>query len=424
MTTDRLLSPEDVGEAAAWFARSYTGWTWPELLRALRAVLPPDIARDAGQALLEQCPAEPRRPAQAVLTALRPWTAPSHDRTRVVTVQEPARSPALADGLPALYTVVDLARWLDVTVPELEWFADHGGWLRQADPRLRHYQQWTRHKRDGVRLIEAPKPRLRETQRRILHHLLSRIPVHRAARGFAPGSSPATFALPHAGAPTVLRADLRHCFESITVARVTDVFRLVGYPPAVARTLADLCTTATPADALGTVPRPHAAYLRGRHLPQGAPTSPHLSNLVMRSLDRRLQGYAAANDLQYTRYGDDLALSGHNMDADKALWVLLRVIASEGFTVHSGKVRIMREHQQQILAGLVVNDRPRVPRREYDAVRALLHNARRYGAASQNRSGHPDFRAHVLGLIAWIGASDPGRRARLLQMAADVEWQS
>lgn len=144
----------------------------------------------------------------------------------------------------------------------------------------------------------------------------------------------------------------------------------------------------------------------------------------MRSLDRRLHGFAAANGLAYTRYGDDLALSGDAMDADRALWVVLNVIASEGFSVHAGKLRIMQRHQRQALTGLVVNDHPRVSRTDYDNLRALLHNARRKGASSQNHSGHPDFRAHVFGLIAWVGASDPIRRERLLRMADDVDWTS
>ena len=112
------------------------------------------------------------------------------------------------------------------------------------------------------------------------------------------------------------------------------------------------------------------------------------------------------------------------MNAGRALWVVLKVIASEGFTVHAGKVRVMRAHQRQTLAGLVVNDRPRVSRAEYDNLRALVHNARRSGASSQNRAGHPDFRAHVLGLIAWVGASDPARRERLMRMADEVDWAS
>lgn len=418
--TERHLSADEVNDAAAWFSRTYTGWTWPELLCALESVLPVTIARGALPTLLTLSPVEPRHPAEALRRAVKKWTQPPAKPT-TVPISVPPRN-TIVDSLPPLYSVSEVAQWLDLTVGELEWFADHGGWLRTAPARLRHYRVWTREKRDGVRVIEAPKPRLREAQRRLLRLLISRIPAHPTAKGFIPGSSTADFARPHSGKATVLRADLRHCFESITAPRTADVFRRAGYPPAIARMLADLCTTTTPADQLADVPAEHATYLRGRHLPQGAPTSPHLSNLVMRSLDRRLDGYARANGLAYSRYGDDLALSGDAMDADRALWVVLKVIASEGFTVHSGKVRIMREHQRQTLAGLVVNDRPRVSRGDYDNLRALLHNAGRHGASSQNHSGHPDFRAHVLGLIAWVGASDPARRERLLQMADDIEW--
>lgn len=420
--TERRLTADEAGDAAAWFSRTYTGWTWPELRRALDSVLPSDISREALPALFQWHRVEPRHPAAALRRVLARWTVPPAPRP--LSVAEPVDPGTITEGLPALYAVADLARWLDLTVGELEWFADHGGWLRTAAPRLRHYRVWARAKRDGVRVIEAPKPRMREVQRQLLRLLVSRIPAHPAATGFLPGSSTVDFARPHAGKATVLRADLRHCFESITAPRVTDVFRREGYPPAIARLLAEVCTTATPVDHLTGVPAEHAAYLRGRHLPQGAPTSPHLSNLVMRSLDRRLHGYAAANGLTYTRYGDDLALSGDRMDAGRALWVVLKVIASEGFTVHAGKVRVMRAHQRQTLAGLVVNERPRVSRAEYDALRALLHNARRRGASSQNHAGHPDFRAHVLGLIAWVGASDPDRRERLLRTADEVDWAS
>lgn len=132
----------------------------------------------------------------------------------------------------------------------------------------------------------------------------------------------------------------------------------------------------------------------------------------------------AATVSGYTRYGDDLAISGDAIDADRVLWTVLRIVDAERFTVHPDKVRIMHSHQRQRLAGLVVNDRPQVARSEYDNLRALLHNARRHGAASQNRADHPDFRAHVYGLIAWVGATGEARRRRLLDLAATVDWET
>ncbi|NDK91050.1 RNA-directed DNA polymerase [Gordonia desulfuricans] len=417
------LPAGEVAAAAAEFSRILTAWTRSEIVRAVIAVLPYDVAAEAGNRLFERTPHEPRHPAAAFVAALQPWTLPT-PVTRTWDLTEPVRADGLPAGLPDLHDVEQFAYWLDFTVPELEWFADRGGWLRTARPPLRHYRIWRRAKRDGVRVIEAPKPRMRETQRRLLRRLVERIPAHPAARGFVPGGSTAAFAWPHTDRPSVLRVDLRHCFETVTTARVRRVFADVGYPPAIARLLAEICTTATPVDELTDIDHTHASLLRYRHLPQGAPTSPHLANLVMRSLDRRLDGYARHNGLRYTRYGDDLALSGDDFDADRALWVVLQVVGDEGFLVHPGKVRIMHRHQQQRLAGLVVNDRPQVARADYDNLRALLHNAIRDGAQAQNRDAHPDFRAHVYGLIAWIGSTGTLRRDRLLEMAARVDWDS
>ncbi|SIR79992.1 reverse transcriptase family protein [Williamsia sterculiae] len=418
-----VLTVAEAAEAAADFSRGYGGWTWPEVLRAAGAVLPEGIAEDAVERLFAANPREPRHPAQAFTEALQPWTLPTPAPPRVIELSDPVPVGPMPYGLPDLYDVELLAQWFGLTVGELEWFADRGRWLRNARPPLRHYRIWRRHKRDGVRVIEAPKPWMRETQRRLLRRVVERMPAHPAARGFVAGSSTAAFAWPHTDRPTVVRVDLRHCFESITVGRVRRVFADIGgYRAPIARVLADLCTTATPVDELTGVEYGHAALLRDRHLPQGAPTSPHLANLVMRSLDRRLAGYARRNGLRYTRYGDDLAVSGDGIDADRVLWVVMRIVAAEGFVVHPEKVRIMHRHQRQQLAGLVVNDRPQVARDDYDNLRALLHNAIRDGAATQNRDGHDDFRAHVYGLIAWVGATSPARRQRLLEMARQVDW--
>uniref|UniRef100_UPI003D8AA135 reverse transcriptase family protein n=1 Tax=Gordonia sp. B7-2 TaxID=3420932 RepID=UPI003D8AA135 len=380
-----------------------------------------DAGRHASRASRRRCCTfRSSRPA-LIREALRRWQQPEH-RGHPIDLPGPAPIDSLPYELPVLTGVDDVAAWLALTPAEVDWFADRGSWLTTARPALRHYRVSHREKRTGTRIIEAPKPMLRETQRRILRRLVQRIPAHPAARGFVSGGSTAAFAWAHSDRPVVLRADLRHCFESITVSRVRHVFAQAGYPAGVARVLAELCTTTTPPDQLIDVDPAHAGLLRRRHLPQGAPTSPHLANLALLRLDQRLDGYARRNQLRYTRYGDDLAVSGDAMDADRALWTLLRIVEDCGFVVHPEKVRIMPAHQRQRLAGLVVNDRPQVSREDYDRLRALLHNAARHGPESQNHSAHPDFRAHVYGLIAWVGATSETRRRRLLDMADHVHW--
>ena len=106
---------------------------------------------------------------------------------------------------------------------------------------------------------------------------------------------------------------------------------------------------------------------------------------------------------------------------------IVRVAAiaiEEGFRVRYRKTRVMRSGQRQSLTGLVLNERANVSRRAFDDLRALLHNAARFGPASQNRAGHPDFRAHLSGRIAWIASTHPVRGARLARLFEQIDWSS
>lgn len=325
--------------------------------------------------------------------------------------------------VPRYETTGQLARSLDLTISEIEWFADLQGRLRTAPFPLQHYRSARLDKRQGIRLLEVPKPRLREIQRKILRRILDRIPAHPAAHGFAKARSPRTFAMPHSERDVVISVDLRRFFPSIGFDRVVAIFEAVGYPRTVAANLAALCTTVTPARELVGVDRPTAARLRATHLPQGAPTSPALANLAARQLDIRATGLARSVGVRYSRYADDLAFSGGpDLDVDRLLWLITQIAHDEGFTIHPDKTRVRRAHQRQQLTGLVVNSWPAVPREEYDTLRALLHNCIASGPAEQNRHRHNDFRAHVYGRIARIGETNEMRRAKLLSMASRVNW--
>ncbi|OZC79358.1 RNA-dependent DNA polymerase [Rhodococcus sp. 06-462-5] len=325
--------------------------------------------------------------------------------------------------VPRYETTGQLARSLDLTISEIEWFADLQGRLRTAPFPLQHYRSARLDKRQGIRLLEVPKPRLREIQRKILRRILDRIPAHPAAHGFRTARSPRTFAMPHSERDVVISVDLRRFFPSIGFDRVVAIFEAVGYPRKVAANLAALCTTVTPAAELVGVDRPTAARLRATHLPQGAPTSPALANLAARQLDIRAAGLARSVGARYSRYADDLAFSGGaDIDVDRLLWLISQIAHDEGFTIHPDKTRIRRAHQRQQLTGLVVNAWPAVPREEYDNLRALLHNCISTGPAEQNLHDHNDFRAHVYGRIARIGETNETRRAKLLSMASRVNW--
>jgi hypothetical protein len=278
-----------------------------------------------------------------------------------------------------------------------------------------------------------PRPRLKALQRRVLHGLLDHLPAHEAAHGYRPGCSIATFAAPHCGKAVVLRFDLRQFFPSVRRSRVFRLFTTTGYPREVARLLTGLCTNAVPDDAWPLDPATGLPVLtwaerhryRSAHLPQGAPTSPALANLAAFGLDRRLHALAATLGADYTRYADDLAFSGDARLARAARRFQVAVATAaleEGFEVNTRKTRLMRRGVRQQLVGLVVNAHPNPPREAYDRLKAILHNCRRHGPAGQNRDGHADFRAHLLGRIAQVAALNPARGRRLQEAFAAIAW--
>ena len=331
---------------------------------------------------------------------------------------------------------VALARLLDVDQGELAWFADLRGLERAATGPLAHYRWRAVAHGGGVRLLAAPKPRLKEIQRRLLRHVLAPIPVHDAAHGCVPGRSVRTAAAPHAGAGVVLALDLEAFFTSIPAARVQGLLQwTAGLTEPVARTVTGLVTTVLPAQLWRRIPAPlepgpldRHHRLRGLlaapHLPQGAPTSPALANLVCFRLDRRLAALAASFGATYTRYVDDLTFSGAAGLRARRLAERVRLIAAdEGFRVNEAKTRTATSARRQAVVGVVVNQRPTLPRPERDALRALLHNCATHGWASQTRGRDPaTFRDHVMGRVAWAGSVDPVLGARLRALADRIDW--
>ena len=353
------------------------------------------------------------------------------DRLRVVHYATPA--PEMAESpwrVPPLATTRELATWIGFDLDALEVLADRRGFSRgSADQRARHYRYaWIPKASGGHRLVEAPKWRLRTAQRRILDGILDHIPPHEAVHGFRQGRSVVTFAQQHVGRAVVLRVDLQAFFASVFAARVIGILGTAGYPEEVACTLAALCTHRTPADVLAAAPVRDPidlARLRAPHLPQGAPTSGALANLAAYRLDVRVAGLARKLGATYSRYADDLVLSGDRELARAAPTLVARLAAiatEEGFSLNFRKTRVMTQSARQRITGIVVNEKLAAPRAEIERLRATLHNCRRHGPATQNRDNHADFRAHLRGRVAWVSSLDPIKGARLQAMLDQVTW--
>jgi RNA-directed DNA polymerase len=163
------------------------------------------------------------------------------------------------------------------------------------------------------------------------------------------------------------------------------------------------------------------------HLPQGAPTSPALANLVAFRLDRRLAGLAASAGLRYSGYADDLTFSGAR-SFRRRLTPFTELVASivhdEGFALNLDKSMVRPSSARQSVCGIVVNVHPNVAREEYDELKAILHNVANHGAAAQNRAGVADFAAHLRGRVSWVASLNPVRGEKLRRRFEAVDWDS
>jgi RNA-directed DNA polymerase len=363
----------------------------------------------------------------------------SHPAFRPVTFSvEYQDAPEMrpADGrprewrVPPITTVGELAAWLNLPVNELLWFADSRNLERLAARNVCHYKRhWVPKRDETFRLIESPKQRLKAIQRAILRDIIGRIPSHDACHGFKPNRSILTFARPHVRKAVVLKMDIKDFFPTFSFARAQNLFLTAGYPENVARPLAGLCTTICPREMFRDLPSAQqkaarALFLR-KHLAQGSPTSPILANLCAFNLDCRFAGLAKAAGAAYTRYADDIVFSGGEDFARGVHRFLVHAMAvalEEGFTVHARKTRVMRQGVSQRAAGVVLNEKPNVRRVEFDLLKATLTNCARHGVASQNRTGHHNFRAHLEGRIAHVTMINPARGEKLRRIFEAIRW--
>jgi hypothetical protein len=323
--------------------------------------------------------------------------------------------------LPELKDANALAVALGLSMPRLRWLVFH----REVDSGT-HYRRWLIPKRTGgQRLISAPKKDLMAAQRWIASTISEHLPVHDAAHGFVAGRSTKTNAAVHAGAEVVVKLDLKDFYPTITFPRVKGLFRKAGFGEQVATVLA-LLATESPREEKVIRGKTYYVAIGPRSLPQGAPTSPSITNTICLRLDHRLAGLAASLGFRYTRYADDLTFSwrrpakGGKGKAKprppiaRLLHAVRKLVVEEGFLPHPDKTRIHRSGRRQQVTGLVVNAAPgrplaRVPRSVVRKLKAAIHN---------RECGKPGLGENVeqlRGLAAYVHMVDPVRGRRFLE---------
>ncbi|MFT6239480.1 MAG: retron-type reverse transcriptase [Akkermansiaceae bacterium] len=317
-------------------------------------------------------------------------------------------------ALPDFKTHLALAEAMATTIGELRFLS-----YDRDVSKVSHYRRFLIPKKaGGTRLISAPMPRLKSAQHWLLENIISKVPLHENAHGFRPDHSILTNSAPHQQSNIVINLDLKDFFPNVTLPRVIGLYKSLGYSPSIATIFALISTEPPVQDAKLDGETWHVAT-SVRHLPQGAPTSPTITNLLCRRLDFRLTGIAKKHGYTYTRYADDLTFSGADREASrKILWHVRKVIEEEGFIVHPGKVRTMGRGRRQEVTGLTVNQKPAIAREDIRAYRSLLHRLETKGPDGCTWRGTSDrILAKVDGYRSYLIMVDKERHTALCQKA-------
>ena len=252
-------------------------------------------------------------------------------------------------------------------------------------------------KSGGERTIQAPEKDLKDIQK-CLNFILSELwHPHDCAHGFTHGRSVVSGASMHVGHNYVFNTDIKDFFPSITLKRVRSALKTMGLPESTASFIAELATLPSAAANAGAVSAGDCV------LPQGAPTSPILSNIVCGKMDIRLMGLAKRFGLTYTRYADDMTFSSpHNVYQEDGEFMkeLLRIVSDNGFSLNTSKTRLMKRGARQEVTGLTVSSKVNVSRKWIKALRAEIHH---YETESWKDDLAPAVRSRLVGKVNWLG---------------------
>jgi RNA-directed DNA polymerase len=308
-------------------------------------------------------------------------------------------------GLPNFENAFALAQAMKLTLGRLRFLA----YSRKVST-VSHYKRfYIAKKSGGKRLISAPMPILKDAQYWILEHILYKISPTDAAHGFVPQRSILSNAQKHIGKDVVVNLDLKDFFPSIDYKRVKGLFVKIGYSEQIATILALICTEPD-VELVEIDGKQYYAEKAERKLPQGAPTSPAITNLICYRLDHRFEGIAKKFGFQYSRYADDLTFSATGegkKSVGQLLWSAKQVIESEGFTIHPDKLEVMRKGVQQKVTGIVVNEKASIDRKELHKFRALIHQIKTNGIANKSWRKGVDLENSMRGYAEFISMVKP-----------------
>lgn len=277
-------------------------------------------------------------------------------------------------NLPLISDELVFCDMVNLELNRLKWLITH----KKAST-ISHYTHFHVFKKNGdKRLIWAPKRDLRRLQKWILENILEKFPLHSSAKGFVKNESIISNATAHQKKKIVLNLDLKDFFHTFDFRRVLGLFKSMGYSGKVSTILAML-TTESDRKRISIHDQLYFVEKGVRKLPQGAPSSPMITNLICWKLDNRLTGLAKKFGWDYSRYADDLTFSGDDVSQVKHIYHLTRkIIEDENLVINNNKIKFLRPSNRQMVTGIIVNDKISFPREWRRKLRAELHTLAKY----------------------------------------------
>jgi RNA-directed DNA polymerase len=245
-------------------------------------------------------------------------------------------------------------------------------------------------KNGNKRQISEPLPSLKEIQLWILKNILYKVPVSPFAKAYKPNISLIENLKFHKNQPKVFTLDLENFFPSIKIQAIEKIFIGLGYSRLVSKMLSKLCT-------------------REGVLPQGAPTSPYLSNLIFKNADAEIANFCKQREIRYTRYADDLSFSG-DFDENELLTKITEIIENLNLKINPDKTKLMTPNNRQTVTGIVVNEKPQVVFHKRNELRQAMYYIKKFGFDEHREYkeiNQANYLEHLLGKIDFVLQINP-----------------
>jgi hypothetical protein len=291
-----------------------------------------------------------------------------------------------------------------------------------------------RKKSGGYRWIMSPTEELKGVQNWIKTNILDEVSIHDSANGFIKGRSIISNAEKHIGKELILNLDLYRYFDTITENRVYGILKKLGYTEKLSFDMARLLCRQPTNSYWRDVKKENRfkkKFIKSKPaiIPQGAPTSPVISNIIANKLDESFSKYALICNLEYTRYADDITFSGNRKDM-LSLSVIKNIIRQQGFTINIKKTKYVDHYKKQTVTGLTVNNGVFVNKEIINLIKQELYYCLKYGYKNhlefKRNKGFPiktGYKDWLLGIISFIYSVEKGKGEKFYSMFNQIDWE-